>query len=73
MLTLSTACFGNPHLTTQAVIAGVRDMGFAALAWGISPVQLDAEVMASAVADGRIEVTSVHGLAGFDTPFPYAP
>ena len=68
VLSLSTSCFGNPAMTTPELLAAVRRMGFQAIEYAVSPVKLDADVVAEAVAAGEITVTSVHALAGLSDP-----
>ena len=68
MLSLSTSCFGNPAMTTPDLLAAARSMGFQAIEYGVSPVTLDADVVAEAVKNGDITVSSVHAVAGFTDP-----
>ena len=68
MLSLSTSCFGNPAMSTPELLAAVRRMGFEAMEYAVSPVVLDPDAVAAAVAAGEITVTSVHALAGLTNP-----
>jgi sugar phosphate isomerase/epimerase len=66
VLSLSTAWFKDPALPTPAALAEVRRLGFGAIEWGISPLRINADQVAAAVAAGEISVSSIHAVAGFN-------
>lgn len=67
MLSLSTAWFNDPSVSMPEVLARVRRLGFPAIEWGISKLQINADEVAAAVRDGEILVPSIHAVAGFNT------
>lgn len=70
MLSLSTAWFRTPELTTAEILAEVRRLGFRAMEWAVSAARLDQGEVAAAVRAGEVAVTSVHALAGLHGDAP---
>ncbi len=66
MLSLSTAWFNDPAVSTTEALAQVRRLGFGAIEWGISKIQLNADEVEAAVRAGEIVVSSIHAVAGFN-------
>lgn len=66
MLSLSTAWFNDPAVSTTEALAQVRRLGFSAIEWGISKIKLKVDEVAAAVEAGEIVVPSLHAVAGFN-------